>query len=65
MTEGMLDAAKILITGATGKIGFPIGRALAERNEVRGAARLTDPAARDRLADAGITSVALATTPSQ
>ena len=36
----MLDGEKILITGVTGKIAFPIARALAERNEVWGAARL-------------------------
>ena len=48
----MLDGEKILITGATGKIAFPIARALAERNEVWGAARLRDPADR-RAADRG------------
>lgn len=59
MTEGMLDAEKILITGATGKIAFPLARALAKNNEVWGAARLKNPTDRDRLADAGITPVAL------
>lgn len=55
----MLDAEKILITGATGKIAFPIARALAVSNEVWGAARLKDPAGRQRLVDAGIKPVAL------
>ncbi len=55
----MLDAEKILITGATGKIAFPIARALAQRNEVWGAARLRNAEDRDRLAAAGITPVAL------
>lgn len=55
----MLDAEKILITGATGKIAFPIARALATSNEVWGAARLKDPADRQRLVDAGIKPVAL------
>lgn len=59
MTDGMLDAEKILITGATGKIGFPIARALARGNEVWGAARLRDPADRKRLVAAGITPIAL------
>ncbi len=59
MTIGMLDSEKILITGATGKIGFPIARALAQRNEVWGAARLRDPSDRDKLGDAGITPIAL------
>lgn len=59
MTEGMLTGEKILITGATGKIAFPIARALADRNEVWGAARLRDPADRDRLDAAGIMPVTL------
>ncbi len=55
----MLTAEKILITGATGKIGFPIARALAQHNEVWGAARLRDPSDREKLAAAGITPIAL------
>lgn len=44
----LLEAEKILITGATGKIAFPIARALAAAgNEVWGVARLKDPAARE------------------
>lgn len=50
----MLDNEKILITGATGKIAFPIARALAGRNEVWGAARFSKPADRDKLIAAGI-----------
>ena len=59
MTNGMLDNEKILITGATGKIAFPIARALAQRNEVWGAARLRDESDRQRLAAAGITPIAI------
>ena len=55
MTSGCSTDEKVLITGATGKIAFPIARALAERNEVWGAARLRNPADRDRLSAAGIT----------
>ena len=55
----MLDGEKILITGATGKIAFPIARALAERNEVWGAARLRSPDDRDKLVAAGIRPVAV------
>ena len=55
----MLDGEKVLITGATGKIAFPIARALAARNEVWGAARLRDPADGQRLAAAGITPTTL------
>lgn len=50
----MLDGQKILITGATGKIAFPIARALAKRNEVWGAARFSSPLARDKLVGAGV-----------
>jgi UDP-glucuronate 4-epimerase len=59
MTDVMLSGEKVLITGATGKIAFPIARALAGRNEVWGAARLRHPADRDKLVAAGVTPVAL------
>jgi UDP-glucuronate 4-epimerase len=49
-----MDNEKILITGATGKIAFPIARALAQRNEVWGAARFSKPGDRDKLTAAGI-----------
>ncbi len=55
----MLEGEKILITGASGKIAFPIARALAERNEVWGLARLKDPLDRDKLAFAGVRPVPL------
>lgn len=55
----MLDGEKILITGATGKIAFPIARALAARNEVWGAARFTKPGDRDKLAAVGVRPVRL------
>jgi UDP-glucuronate 4-epimerase len=50
----VLDGEKILITGATGKIAFPIARSLAQRNEVFGAARLRTKDDRERLLQAGI-----------
>ena len=55
----MLDAEKVLITGATGKIGFPMARALAGNNDVWGAARFKQPAAREKLAAAGIRPIGL------
>jgi nucleoside-diphosphate-sugar epimerase len=55
----MLNNEKILITGATGKIAFPIARALASSNEVWGAARLRNPADREKLLAAGIKPLAL------
>ena len=55
MTEDrVLHGQKILITGATGKIAFPIARALAKHNEVWGAARFRKPGDRDKLTGAGI-----------
>lgn len=55
----MLSGEKILITGATGKIAYPIARTLARQNEVWGVARLRSPGERERLAGAGIRPVAL------
>jgi UDP-glucuronate 4-epimerase len=59
MHSGMLTGEKVLITGATGKIAFPIARALAQRNDVWGAARLKQEADRDKLLAAGIKPFAL------
>jgi UDP-glucuronate 4-epimerase len=50
----VLHSEKILITGATGTLAFPIARALAKNNEVWGAARLGKPGDRDKLTAAGI-----------
>lgn len=50
----MLQNEKILITGASGKIAFPIARALAQHNEVWGAARFSKPGDREKLENAGI-----------
>jgi len=55
----VLDGEKILITGATGKIAFPIARRRAQGNEVWGAARLGRPGDREKLITAGIEPVAL------
>lgn len=55
----MIEGKKILITGATGKIAFPIARRLAQHNEVWGAARLRNEGDSERLAAAGIHPVAL------
>lgn len=50
----MLEDQKILITGATGRVAFPIARALAARNEVWGVARFTDPDSWSRLESVGV-----------
>jgi nucleoside-diphosphate-sugar epimerase len=54
-----LEGEKILITGATGKIAFPIARELAKANDVWGAARFTNPPLRHRLESVGIRPVAM------
>jgi len=54
-----LDGEKILITGVTGKIAFPIARALAAANDVWGVARLRNPGDRERLEAVGVRPVAL------
>jgi UDP-glucuronate 4-epimerase len=55
----MFQGEKVLITGASGKIGFPIARALAKDNEVWGLARLRDRAQRERLESVGVRPVPL------
>jgi UDP-glucuronate 4-epimerase len=55
----MLSGEKILVTGVTGKIAFPIARKLAENNDVWGLARLQKPGDREKLESAGIKPVAL------
>jgi UDP-glucuronate 4-epimerase len=54
-----LDREKILITGVTGRVAFPIARKLAQGNEVWGVARFSDPSYHDRLTEAGIRPVPL------
>lgn len=49
-----MRGSKILITGVTGQVAVPVALALAADNEVWGAARFTDHAARERLETAGI-----------
>lgn len=49
-----MRGAKILITGPTGQVAFPIARALAADNDVWGIARFADAAARERLEQAGV-----------
>ena len=47
----------IVVTGVTGQVAEPVAMALAEDNQVVGAARFKDQAARDRLEEAGIRCV--------
>jgi UDP-glucuronate 4-epimerase len=52
-----LNGQTIVVTGATGQVGFPIATALARDNDVVAPARFSDPAVRDRLEAAGVTCV--------
>ena len=54
-----VEGEKILVTGATGKIAFPIARELAARNEVWGVARFTDRSLRQRLESVGVRAVTM------
>ena len=53
----MLSGEKILVTGAAGRIGFPLTRELAKSNEVWGMARFSSPNDRPRLEALGVTCV--------
>ena len=53
----MLKGEKIVVTGATGQVGFPVAVALAKDNEVVAPARFSDPKARERLETAGVRCV--------
>ena len=55
----MLQGEKVLITGASGRIAFPIARRLAVDNEVWGVARLREPAEREKLEAVGVRPVPL------
>ncbi|HEY8516780.1 MAG TPA: NAD(P)-dependent oxidoreductase [Candidatus Binatia bacterium] len=50
---------KILLTGPTSQVGFPIARALAANNEVYGLARLSRAEDRERLVAIGVKPLAL------
>ena len=52
----MLSGEKILVTGPAGQIAFPLAEALARDNEVWGIARFGNPATRDEVKAAGITT---------
>jgi len=50
----VIEGRTILVTGAAGRVAFPIARKLAERNTVYGMARFSKPADADKLDAAGI-----------
>ncbi len=53
----MLKKEKILITGPTSQVAFPLARELAKENEVYGLARFSRPEDRDRLKALGVQCV--------
>lgn len=54
---GLPPRWRVLVTGATGRVGFPIARALVARHEVFGLARCRGAGDRQRLVDAGIAPI--------
>ncbi|HEX3979684.1 MAG TPA: NAD(P)-dependent oxidoreductase [Acidimicrobiales bacterium] len=59
MSVAPLEGKTIVITGVTGQVAEPVATALAERNEVIGAARFKDEPARLRLEDNGVRCVTI------
>ena len=57
MTNNTLSGRKIVVTGVTGQVARPLAISLARDNEVYGAARFTDGAAREALEAAGVRCV--------
>src|ERR1700734_2130909 len=57
MTNDTLSGRKIVVTGVTGQVARPLAISLARDNEVYGAARFTDGAAREALEAAGVRCV--------
>jgi len=56
---GVISGARILVTGVTSEVAKPVALSLARDNEVFGAARFRDPAAREPLHDGGVRTVRL------
>ncbi len=57
MGNDMLKDKKILITGLTGQVAYPVALALAKENDVWGIARFTKPEIKESLKAAGVTCV--------
>lgn len=53
-----IEGKRILISGATGQVAYPVARALAARNEVIALARFARPGDRDRFSPHGIACAA-------
>jgi UDP-glucuronate 4-epimerase len=57
MSAEPLQGRTIVVTGVTGQVGEPVAVALAKENQVIGAARFRDQAARQRLEESGVQCV--------
>ncbi|MHB8682301.1 MAG: NAD-dependent epimerase/dehydratase family protein [Acidimicrobiales bacterium] len=57
MTAEGPDRWRVLVTGATGRVAFPIARELARDHDVYGLARCSKPGDEERLREAGITPI--------
>jgi len=51
----MIEGRRILVTGPTGQVAFPLTVALARHNDVWGAARFSDSSKRQALEESGVT----------
>jgi nucleoside-diphosphate-sugar epimerase len=56
--ETMIKGARILVTGASGQVAFPIAAYLARDNDVFGVARFGEAEAAERVRAAGVTPIA-------
>lgn len=58
MTDNSIpQGSKIVVTGVTGQVALPVALGLAHHHQVIGAARFSNPAARERLESGGVTCV--------
>ena len=55
----LLKGKKVLVTGLTGQVSYPVAVALARESDVWGIARFSDPEKKERLESEGITCVAV------
>jgi UDP-glucuronate 4-epimerase len=57
MSNNLLGGKKVLITGLTGQVAYPVAMAFAKDSDVWGIARFSNPEVKERLKAAGITCV--------
>ena len=57
MNNDLLSGKKILITGLTGQVGYPVAVAYAKNNDVWGLARFSNPDIKEKLEKSGVTCV--------